>query len=115
MVPTVLLLALGLLPRAFQLDEDLSAALGLVSVVVLLWGVPLWLMLVGAVFQAGQRAFGSRAGLGYAAMTVVLTFLFGLGVFAVPVMVRADVQRLLDDLPKKSDHPQDGASQAPET
>jgi len=95
MVPTVLPLALGFLPLAISLGDGLSAAVRVVSLAVLLWAVPLWLALVGAVFRTGQRAFGLRAGVGYAVLTLVLTFLFGLGVFTVPLMVRADIQRLL--------------------
>jgi hypothetical protein len=106
MIPTVVLLGLGVLPRAFRLGDSLSATLGIVSLAVLLWAVPLWLVLVGAIFRSGRRAFGPRAGLGYAALAVVLTVFFGLGVFAVPLMVRADIQRLLGSPPENSDQPQ---------
>jgi hypothetical protein len=94
MVPTVVLLALQIFPLAFPVGDGLSAALGLISLAVLLWGVPLWFVLVEAVFRTGQRAFGLRAGLGYATLTILLTFLFGLGVFVVPLLIQADIQRL---------------------
>jgi hypothetical protein len=103
MVPTTLLLALGVVARAFPLGDHLSAALRLASLAVLLWAVPLCLLSAAAVFRTGQRAFGRRAGLGYAALAVVLTFVFGLGVFVVPLMVRSDVQRLLGVPPGDSD------------
>jgi hypothetical protein len=95
MVPTVLLLALGFFLLAIDLDDGLSPAVKLVQLAVLLWAVPLWLALVGAVFRTGQRAFGLGAGVGYGVLTLVLMFLFGLGVFVVPLMVRSDIQRLL--------------------
>jgi hypothetical protein len=108
MAPTVLLLALGFLPLSFPLGASLSSALGLVSLAVLLWAVPLWLILLWTVFQTGRRAFGPRAGLAYAALAVVLMFLFGLGVFAVPLIVRADVQRLLGSPLESRDEPTNG-------
>src|ERR1700722_15862213 len=93
-VPTVLLLALGLIPRAVRLGDALALACGVASLAVLLWAVPLWLILVGAIFRTGQTAFGVPAGLGYAVLAVVLTFCFGVGVFIIPPMVRADIRRL---------------------
>lgn len=104
-VPTVLLLALGLISMAVRLEDGLAVALGLVSLVVLFWAVPLWIILVGAVFRTGQRAFGAGAGLVYAVLTVVLMVLFGAGVFVIPLMVRADIRRLHGGPLENNDQP----------
>jgi hypothetical protein len=101
LIPAVLLPALGFLQRGLQ--GNLSTTLSLVGLAALLWAGPLWLILVAAVFRTGQRAFDARAGLGYAALAVVLTLFYGLGVFVVPLMVRADVQRLLDGSQQNSE------------
>ncbi len=46
-----------------------------------------------------------RAGLGYAVLAVVLTFFFGVGVFVIPLMVRADIRRLHGGSGENSDQP----------
>jgi hypothetical protein len=95
MVPTVVLLVLALVPPALRLGDGWTVAFEVVAVLVLLWAVPLWLALTAAVIRTPQRAFGTRAGLGYAALLLASTPLFGAGVFAVLLLVRADLRRLL--------------------
>src|SRR5262245_61554307 len=94
-IPTILLLGLGILGVPFRLSQGLSTVLGLIELALLLWAVPFWLILIGAIFRTGQIAFGFPAGFAYAALALVLTFFFGIGVFVVPLMLRADVRRLL--------------------
>jgi len=67
-----------------------------VALSVLLWAVPLWFALTWAVFCTGYKAFGPGAGIGYAVLVLVLTVFFGAGVYAVPLMVRADIRQLID-------------------
>src|SRR5262245_30747522 len=108
MAPTILLLALGFVPLACPLGDGLSSAFALVTLLVSLWAVPCWLILVAAVYQTGRTAFSPHAGLVYAALAVVLTFFLGLGVFVVPLMVRADIQRLLGGPLENSDQAHSG-------
>lgn len=95
MLPTVLLVAAGILRpilRFLSLNE--SQSLGFVWLVLLVWAIPLWLMLLATIFECSKRAFGSLAGVGYSFLAICLMPLFGLGVFVVPLMIRADIQLL---------------------
>jgi len=93
----VLLLGLNLLELANLPIAALSPLLGLLSLIVLLPAAVLILMVWAMIFQAGWSAFGWPAGLGYTVIAVLLTPLFGLGIFVVPDMIRLDVRRLLGD------------------
>ena len=95
MTPTILLLAVGVVPLLYGRFDNLPLAFDLASLALWLWCLPLWLILAASVFQAGRAAFGMRAGLTYAALAFVLMFLFGLGVFVIPLMLEADAHRLL--------------------
>jgi hypothetical protein len=93
-LPTILLLALGLIQLTFPLKGILETVVGFAVLGALVWTIPLCLILAWSVFETAGQAFGLWSGLVYALLTIGLTGCFGLGVFVVPLIVQSDIQRL---------------------
>jgi hypothetical protein len=94
MLPTILLVALGLIQLTAPLKGFLETLIGLAVLGMLLWTIPLCLILAWSVFETSGQAFGLWSGLVYALLTIGLTACFGLGVFVVPLIVQSDIERL---------------------
>ena len=94
MLPTILLISLGLIQLTAPLKGILELIVGLAVLGALLWTIPVCLILAWSVFETAGQAFGLWAGLVYSLLTIGLTGCFGLGVFVVPLIVQSDIQRL---------------------